>query len=649
MLGRTRERSPVVRGVGILGVIVVAIALGCGSLVAAAADSDGTALEPTPEVTTTTSPEVITPTSPDPVSNGSEEAAIDPDPGVAGPDVAAAVNDNGSGGNPPDSASPPDSAGVQSSPDPSHKVTICHATPPDTAEQGYNSIEVDVAAAGGQMSGHQDQHNADIIPPWSYGGTDFAGKNWDATGRAIYDNGCVVPSPATPDPGTLLVKKVVVGTPPAGATFTVGVKCSQNGSAVDQDVGFTAAGGEKAFPGVPAGSQCSATEKQADSGGATTVDVTADVTIVSNETSTITVTNTFEALAEHKVTICHATPPDTAAQGYNSIEVDVAAAGGQMSGHQDQHNADIIPPWSYGGTDFAGKNWDGAGQGIFYAGCQVKDDGGVEVEKVVTGAGAPDPASFTVNLTCKFSSNPAFLDENKLFSYSGGVVTPADWYKDVPAGSTCTANETGKGGADHVAYTPESGSVAIASDEEAKITVTNTFDAVSPDIGQVTVTKVIGTGPKPADGTTFTVLVTCTTGSYVEKHTLVFTYPSLGSQTFDVAYEDESDTYCKVDETGKGGALSTSYAPASANDAGLKLNEADDAARATVTNSYSEVAGLAVFRESPPAKLIRAELPFTGSNTGGLLAAALVLIGVGALIGVPAWRQRRRPGESLTT
>ena len=470
MLGRTRERSPVVRGVGILGVIVVAIALGCGSLVAAAADSDGTALEPTPEVTTTTSPEVITPTSPDPVSNGSEEAAIDPDPGVAGPDVAAAVNDNGSGGNPPDSASPPDSAGVQSSPDPSHKVTICHATPPDTAEQGYNSIEVDVAAAGGQMSGHQDQHNADIIPPWSYGGTDFAGKNWD-----------------------------------------------------------------------------------------------------------------------------------------------------------------------------------GAGQGIFYAGCQVKDDGGVEVEKVVTGAGAPDTASFTVNLTCKFSSNPASLDENKLFSYSGGVVTPADWYKDVPAGSTCTANETGKGGADHVAYTPESGSVAIASDEEAKITVTNTFDAVSPDIGQVTVTKVIGAGPKPADGTTFTVLVTCTTGSYVEKHTLVFTYPSLGSQTFDVAYEDESDTYCKVDETGKGGALSTSYAPASANDAGLKLNEADDAARATVTNSYSEVAGLAVFRESPPAKLIRAELPFTGSNTGGLLAAALVLIGVGALIGVPAWRQRRRPGESLTT
>ena len=78
-----------------------------------------------------------------------------------------------------------------------HKVDICHAVPPDTAANGYNLINVDVASVGYQNSGHQNQHDADIIPAWSY--TDngqtfsFAGKNWDDEGQAIWRNGCVVP------------------------------------------------------------------------------------------------------------------------------------------------------------------------------------------------------------------------------------------------------------------------------------------------------------------------------------------------------------------------------------------------------------------------------------------------------------------------
>jgi hypothetical protein len=94
-------------------------------------------------------------------------------------------------------------AGVASAtqPNPEHKVTICHATPPDTAANGWNSITVDVASVGYQHSGHQDEHAADIIPAWSYTDGDgntvsYEGKNLATvfqfrTGADILGNGCV--------------------------------------------------------------------------------------------------------------------------------------------------------------------------------------------------------------------------------------------------------------------------------------------------------------------------------------------------------------------------------------------------------------------------------------------------------------------------
>lgn len=88
---------------------------------------------------------------------------------------------------------------------PSHKVTICHATPPDTAENGWVAINVDIASTGYQHSGHQDQHDADIIPAYDYPGFVFAGKNLDTyfygvLGSDILANGCVDPTQPTPSP-----------------------------------------------------------------------------------------------------------------------------------------------------------------------------------------------------------------------------------------------------------------------------------------------------------------------------------------------------------------------------------------------------------------------------------------------------------------
>jgi hypothetical protein len=78
-----------------------------------------------------------------------------------------------------------------------HKVTICHATPPDTAANGWKQLAADVASSGHLQGGHDTEHAADIIPPYSYYGYDFPGKNWDATGQAIYNNGCVDPTATT--------------------------------------------------------------------------------------------------------------------------------------------------------------------------------------------------------------------------------------------------------------------------------------------------------------------------------------------------------------------------------------------------------------------------------------------------------------------
>lgn len=89
---------------------------------------------------------------------------------------------------------------------PPDKVVICHATPADTAANGWNQIEVDKASIA-KPNGHGTEHTADIIPPFEAGSNGdkkkdqwdaFAGLNWDSTGQAVWRNGCVKPEPTAP-------------------------------------------------------------------------------------------------------------------------------------------------------------------------------------------------------------------------------------------------------------------------------------------------------------------------------------------------------------------------------------------------------------------------------------------------------------------
>jgi hypothetical protein len=69
------------------------------------------------------------------------------------------------------------------------KVTICHATSSES-----NPFTENTVAKDGSVSGH-DGHTGDIIPPFDYldnnGQTrHYPGKNWDADGQAILNDGC---------------------------------------------------------------------------------------------------------------------------------------------------------------------------------------------------------------------------------------------------------------------------------------------------------------------------------------------------------------------------------------------------------------------------------------------------------------------------
>ncbi len=96
-------------------------------------------------------------------------------------------------------------------------MTICHAT--SSEQNPYVQISVDDDSIVNE-NGH-DSHPDDIIPPFDYveGGEakHYPGKNWDASGIGIWENGCDVPPPA---PTLLPVQPVVKCVDQNGATFT---------------------------------------------------------------------------------------------------------------------------------------------------------------------------------------------------------------------------------------------------------------------------------------------------------------------------------------------------------------------------------------------------------------------------------------------
>ena len=103
------------------------------------------------------------------------------------------------------------------------RITICHAT----GNGKYVSITISING----LNGH-DGHTKDIIPPH---GSD-PGRNWDEEGQAIWENGCVEPTPPQPTPNPIGV--FASTTCGSGGTFTATFGyTSENETAVSIPVG----------------------------------------------------------------------------------------------------------------------------------------------------------------------------------------------------------------------------------------------------------------------------------------------------------------------------------------------------------------------------------------------------------------------------
>ena len=110
------------------------------------------------------------------------------------------------------------------------KVTICHATGSQT-----NPFVRITPAAEGVIDGHyahQDQR--DVIPPFTFGGKNYPGQNWDSRGKAIYNNDCKVPGTTgtTGTTGTGTTGTTGTGTPgTTGGSTVVPTTSNKNASA----------------------------------------------------------------------------------------------------------------------------------------------------------------------------------------------------------------------------------------------------------------------------------------------------------------------------------------------------------------------------------------------------------------------------------
>lgn len=87
----------------------------------------------------------------------------------------------------------PGAALAQGNSNAGNKVTICHATGSTSNPYVMISPNANGVINGHAGSGHQA--GRDIIPPFDYNdhgsSKHFPGQNWNASGQAIFNNGCV--------------------------------------------------------------------------------------------------------------------------------------------------------------------------------------------------------------------------------------------------------------------------------------------------------------------------------------------------------------------------------------------------------------------------------------------------------------------------
>lgn len=245
------------------------------------------------------------------------------------------------------------------------------------------------------------------------------------------------------------------------------------------------------------------------------------------------------------VTICHATPPDTAAQGWESITIDDDAI--VKSGHNEQHDLDIIPAFNYWekndlgewtlkyfagknlGTDFSGYS----GSSILTAGCAIKatPNAPTFAPAVCTGPGTSGQGSYTI------PSTSGVVYSVRLNNAGGYIDTAANTYY-VPIGTVIDVKATST-----LAFLtlndPKSWNYTVPSPGDCIIEVT----PVAPSVTDITECGMYGSVvPQQTTGVVYSFTIgDGTEGAWQVKAVPAQGYKFLGEQV--VIYNGNVGTY----------------------------------------------------------------------------------------------------------
>ncbi len=422
-----------------------------------------------------------------------------------------------------------------------------------------------------------------------------------------------------PPTGSLSVTKSFQGTADAGATFTVGVNCTDD--TFDTTLVFNSSGtlttGTSPITGIPVGTQCTVTETG--TGGASSVSYSANggagssspptVTIAAGA-STVAITNLFlNTLAVTKSVV--GTPPSG-----TTFTVDVNCSIDALdrtltfdeTGTLTSANSPIpsIPTGTQctvtetgdGGASSVGYSVDGgtasaSAPTVTINNAEQSDvaitntftatpaPGSLGVTKTVVGT-APSGTIFTVGVNCDDNA----FDTTLTFDATGALTSANSPITGIPAGTQCTVTETGTGAATATGYAVDGAgtfsasapNVTIATGAASAVVVRNSY------LGSLDVAKVVsGTA---ATGTTFTVVVNCTDDAFDRSVTFgaTGTLTSANSPITGIP----AGVQCTVTETGKGGATTVAYKVGSGSPSATPptVTIAAGAQTVTVTNTY---------------------------------------------------------------
>ncbi|HTT92559.1 MAG TPA: DUF5979 domain-containing protein, partial [Acidimicrobiales bacterium] len=411
--------------------------------------------------------------------------------------------------------------------------------------------------------------------------------------------------------GSLTVNKTIAG-PGAGQQGQIVIGASCDGNSLDDFVipANQAAGTyTHEYPDLPAGSVCTVLEAADGSTGRLAVRVKGSgsvVTIPAGAEATVELTDTYES----GVLVINKTITGPAAGSQGPVKIEVSCNGTALPPFEILTGTSGTVSMSYpnilagstcsltetatGATERATVTTVGSPQDVTIsengtATANVVNTyqyvpGALVVTKAIAGAAAGQQGQVSIGVSCALDGAETALDPFVIpAGQPAGIVSHT--YEDVPAGSTCTVQETQDGSTSTVSVETVGGSqsVAIPAGDEVVANITDTYYLAPPVPGELTVTKTIA-GPAAGQQGTITISVSC--NGTAQPDFVISAGSSAGTLSRSYSGIPAGST-CKVTETGNG-ASGTVLAVTEGSPQTVDIS-ANGTGVANVTDTYSKV------------------------------------------------------------